>query len=120
MVAEDTATGAGIAPEQAAELIAEGAQLIDVRRNYEFAAGRIHGARNIEINELAGEAESIAKDRPVLFYCRTGSRSSLAAAAFSQAGWDAHNLEGGLEAWVESGTDIEPEGGEVVDIRLGT
>jgi rhodanese-related sulfurtransferase len=120
VVAEDTATGLGIAPDEAAELIAAGGQLIDVRRDYEFAAGRIEGARHIEINELAGEAESIAKDRPVLFYCRTGSRSSLAAAAFGQAGWDAHNLEGGLEAWIESGNDIEPEGGEVVDIRIGS
>jgi len=119
-VAEDTATGAGISPEQAAELIAAGAELIDVRRDYEFAAGRIAGARHIEVNELAGEAESIPKFRPVLFYCRTGCRSSLAAAAFSQADWDAHNLEGGLEAWVESGNDIEPEDGEVVDVRTGT
>ena len=118
-MAEDTATGAGIAPEQAAELIAAGAELIDVRRDYEFAAGRIEGARHIEMNELAGEAESIPKDRPVLFYCRTGSRSSLAAAAFSQAGWDAHDLEGGLEAWVESGNGLEPEDGQVVDVRPG-
>jgi rhodanese-related sulfurtransferase len=114
-VGEDTLTGTEIAPERAAELIASGAELVDVRRDYEFEAGRIAGARHVEINELPGEAESIAKDRPVVFYCRTGSRSSLAAAAFSQAGWDAYNLEGGLKAWVESGNGIEPEGGEVID-----
>jgi len=118
-VAEDTVGGTEIAPARAAELIASGAELIDVRRDYEFEAGRIKGARHVEINELAGEAESIAKDRPVVFYCRTGSRSSLAVAAFSQAGWDAYNLGGGLKAWVESGNDIEPEGGEVVDTRPG-
>jgi rhodanese-related sulfurtransferase len=119
-VADDTATGIGITSERAAELIAAGAQLIDVRRDYEFDRGRIEGARRVEVNQLVEEAESIAKDRPVVFYCRTGSRSSFAAAAFSEAGWDAYNLEGGLVAWVEGGNELEPEDGEVVDPRPGS
>jgi rhodanese-related sulfurtransferase len=117
---EDTATEAEIVPERAAELIAAGAMLIDVRRGYEWDAGRIAGARHIEINDVAREAETIPTDRPVVFYCRTGSRSSLAAAAFRQAGWDAYNLAGGLVAWVDGGNELEPEGGEVVDPQPGS
>jgi rhodanese-related sulfurtransferase len=116
-VGEDTATGVDIDPGRAAELIASGASLIDVRRDHEWEAGRISGARHIEMNDLAGESESISREAPVVFYCRTGSRSLLATAAFREAGWDAYNLEGGLTAWVETGHDIEPEGGEVADSR---
>jgi rhodanese-related sulfurtransferase len=114
-MAQDTATETGIEPSRAAELIEAGAETIDVRRAAEWDAGRITGARHIEINELQGEAESIPKDRPVIFYCRSGSRSALAATAFRLAGWDAYNLEGGLEAWASAGLALDPPDGEVAE-----
>ena len=77
--------------------------MIDVRRAYEFEAGHIPGARNIEMNELTARAEEISREQPVLFYCRSGSRSSMAVEAFREAGYDAHNLAGGIEAWVDAG-----------------
>jgi rhodanese-related sulfurtransferase len=119
-VAEGTATETGVNPQRAAELIEAGGEPIDVRRADEWDAGRIAGARRIEINDLAGEAESIARDRPIVFYCRSGSRSALAAAAFKQAGWDAYNLDGGLEAWAAAGLELEPRGGEVAPSGPGT
>ena len=99
----------------AAELIEAGATLIDVRREYEFAAGHLEGARNIEMNELTAHAEEIDRERPVVFYCRSGNRSSMAADAFQQAGYDAHNLAGGIAAWTEEGRPLEPAGGEVAE-----
>jgi rhodanese-related sulfurtransferase len=120
-VAEETATETEIPPARAAGLIEGGeAELIDVRRPYEWEAGRIEGARLIELNELTGEAESISRERPVIFYCRSGNRSALAAAAFRQAGWDAYNLAGGLRAWVEHGLPLDPADGEVAEPRPGT
>ncbi len=102
-----------IAPAAAAELIEAGATLIDVRRDYEFAAGHLEGARNVEMNELTAHAEEVPRERPVIFYCRTGNRSSMAAAAFAEGGWDAHNLAGGIEAWNGEGRPLEPADGEV-------
>jgi rhodanese-related sulfurtransferase len=102
-----------LSPEQAAELIEAGAELIDVRRPYEFDGGRIAGARNIEMNELSEHADELPRDRPVIFYCRSGNRSSMAAQAFRQAGFDAHHLSGGLEAWSAEGRSLDPEDGEV-------
>jgi rhodanese-related sulfurtransferase len=49
----------------------------------------------------------------VVFYCRSGNRSALAAAAFRQAGWDAYNLDGGIQAWVDQGLELDPPDGEV-------
>jgi rhodanese-related sulfurtransferase len=119
-MAEETATETEIAPARAAELIeAEEVQLIDVRQPYEWDAGRIRGARQIEVNDLTHEAESISRERPVIFYCRSGSRSALAAVAFRQAGWDAYNLAGGLRAWVEHGLELDPVDGEVAESGPG-
>ena len=120
-MAEETATETEIPPARAAGLIEGGeAELIDVRRPYEWEAGRIEGARHIEVNQLTGEAQSISRDGTVIFYCRSGSRSALAAAAFRQAGWDARNLAGGLRAWVEHGLPLDPPDGEVAESRPGT
>jgi rhodanese-related sulfurtransferase len=109
----DRASASEVGPDRAAELIAAGATLIDVRRAYEWEGGRLAGARHIEINELSASADSIPRDRPVLFYCRSGSRSGMAAQAFRAAGYDAHNLAGGLQAWAAAGRPLEPEDGEV-------
>jgi rhodanese-related sulfurtransferase len=103
-----------MSPQQAAELIREeDAQLVDVREPYEHEAGRIAGAVHIELERLPSEADALARDRPIVFYCRSGSRSALAAQAFAGAGYDARNLDGGLEAWVGAGLPIEPDGGRV-------
>jgi rhodanese-related sulfurtransferase len=103
-----------MSPQQAADLLREGdAQLVDVREPYEHEAGRIEGSLHIELQSLPGEAATLDRERPILFYCRSGSRSALAADAFAAAGYDARNLDGGLEAWVGAGLPIEPSGGRV-------
>jgi rhodanese-related sulfurtransferase len=96
-----------------AEAIAGGATLVDVRRPYEFEGARLAGARNIEMNELSAAAEAMPRDRPVLFYCRSGNRAAMAAEAVRQAGYDAHHLAGGIEAWAAGGNPLEPENAEV-------
>ena len=116
---DETATETEITPHRAAELVDSGAVVIDVRRPYEWDAGRIAGARHLEMNELANAAESIPKDHAVVFYCRSGNRSALAAAAFRQAGWDAYNLGGGLQEWVEQGHELDPPDGEVAPPQPG-
>lgn len=107
---------ADVSPERVAELLAHGeAELIDVREPYEHDAGRIAGARHIPLERLASEAETIPRDRPVVFQCRLGARSAMATRAFRAAGYDAYNMEGGLSAWVDRGLPLVPEGGFVAD-----
>jgi rhodanese-related sulfurtransferase len=105
-----------VTPEQAAEALAGGnAQLIDVRETYEWEAGRIAGTRHIELERLASEAETIDRERPVIFTCRLGSRSLMAAQAFRRAGFDAYSLAGGLSAWDAEGRPLEPQDGHVAE-----
>lgn len=105
-----------LAPDRVRELLERGeAELIDVREPYEREAGRIAGSRHIELERLASEADSLPHDRPVVFHCRLGARSAMAASAFEHAGYDAYNLDGGIQAWVDAGLPIEPDGGYVAD-----
>jgi rhodanese-related sulfurtransferase len=102
-----------LSPGQAAALLRAGAQGVDVREQYERDAGHIAATLHIELDQLTAAAETLERERPIVFYCRTGSRSALAAQAFAAAGFEAHNLDGGLKAWVEQGLPIEPADGHV-------
>ena len=107
----DQATEHELAPERAAELT--DAQLVDVRMRAEYETSHIEGARHVTLDELQADANDLDEDRPVVFYCRTGERSAMAADAFRASGWDAYTIGGGLMAWAEKGLPLEPEGAEV-------
>jgi rhodanese-related sulfurtransferase len=102
--------------QEVATLLQSGdVQLVDVRQSYEHEAGRIAGDRHIELARLAAEVETLDRDRPVVFYCRSGARSAMATEAFRGAGFDAHNMVGGLLDWEAAGLPLEPAGGYVAD-----
>jgi rhodanese-related sulfurtransferase len=101
--------------QTAAALSDASATVIDVREPYEREAGYIDGTRHVELQSLASQAETIDRDRPVIFYCRVGSRSLMAAQAFRRAGYDASSMAGGLARWHDEGRPLLPEGGQVAD-----
>jgi rhodanese-related sulfurtransferase len=114
MSEEATTESTALSPEQAAEMLSSGeAQLVDVRQDFEWEAGRIAGAVHIPLDALPARAGEIDRERPVIFQCRSGARSAMATDAFRASGIEAFNLEGGLEAWVEKGLEIEPADGNV-------
>lgn len=108
--------GLEVTPEQTEQALAgEGAQVVDVREPYEYEAGRIAGVTHIELERLASNADRIDRDRPVIIYCRLGSRSAMAAQAFRAAGYDAYSMAGGLQRWADEGRALEPDGGVVAE-----
>lgn len=104
-----------VSREEARKLIADGAQLVDVRAEHEWEAGRIPGAKHVPLAELGERAEEIDKDRPVVLYCRGGNRSTMATEALAEAGYDAVKLSEGIVGWAEEGSPLEPEGGTVAE-----
>jgi rhodanese-related sulfurtransferase len=92
-----------------------GLQLIDVREDYEHQAGHIEGSRHIELNQLTSQVATIAAERPIVFYCRVGSRSLMAAQAFRASGLQAHSMTGGLVRWAQEGRPLSPADGHVAD-----
>jgi len=79
-------------------------QLVDCREQYEWDAGRIEGALHVPLNQImAGAGSDLDRGKPVVVVCRSGNRSELATMLFQARGFEAHNLEGGMEEWARLG-----------------
>ncbi len=104
-------------PSEVAERLARDPelQLIDVREPYEHEAGHIPDTRHIALTTLSSQAQTLAQERPVVFYCRVGSRSLMAAQALRAAGYEAYSMAGGLLRWEQEGRELAPDGGRVAD-----
>jgi rhodanese-related sulfurtransferase len=104
-----------VTPQRTRELLESGeAVVVDVREPYEREAGHIEGSRHIELERLASQAETLPRDKPIVFQCRLGSRSAMAAQAFRASGYDAWSMAGGLQRWNDEGLPVDG-GGEVAD-----
>ncbi len=90
-------------------------QVIDVREPHEREAGHIEATRHVELVNLTGEAATIDRERPVVFYCRIGARSAMAAQAFKASGYEAYSMSGGLLRWADEGRPLSPQGGHVAN-----
>lgn len=96
-----------ITPLMAQALMDDGAILVDIRSEPEFARARISGAENLPL----GTIEPFVDIAPVIFHCRTGLRSEASAAelaALCQGA--AYRIEGGFEAWRKAGLPTISEG----------
>ena len=80
----------GLKEEQAHELLARGAIVIDVRSEGEFAAKSIEGVINIPLPELAAKISTTVPDKNqiVLLHCRSGSRSGHGTRLLKQLGYE--------------------------------
>jgi rhodanese-related sulfurtransferase len=90
-------------------------QLVDVRESYEREAGYIDGSRHIQLTKLSSEAATLERERPVVFYCRVGSRSGMAAQALRTAGFDAYSMTGGILRWAREQRALTPDDGYVAE-----
>ncbi|WP_031190793.1 MULTISPECIES: MBL fold metallo-hydrolase [Streptomyces] len=79
------------------------AQLIDVRNPSEYAAGALPNAVNLPLATLPTSCATLDPDRPVVLYCRSGSRSVIAAALLEARGFrDVRDIVGGYEGAVSA------------------
>ncbi len=89
-----------IAPQAAADLIRDGARLIDIRSADEHARERIDAAQCMPLDRLT----PIDGDRPLIFHCRSGNRTSVNAARLAGVGnGSIYLLEGGIDGWKAAG-----------------
>ncbi len=86
------------------------AVVVDVRTPAEFAEGHLPGALNIDVkNEaFADKIQELDSTKIYLLYCRSGSRTQLAAQIMKQAGFKSiFGMKGGFSDWEEAGYPVE-------------
>jgi len=92
------------AARQAWPMIQNGALLVDVRSEEEFAEGHLDGAINIEWDQTDALIAAIGPDkqRQVVFYCRSGNRVGKSITALQARGYSQIFNATGLEALLET------------------
>ena len=104
-----------ISRNEAQKLVEGGAQLVDVRAPHEWEAGHIAGARHLPLDQVSERSGELDRDRPVVLYCRGGTRSSMATEALAESGYDAMKLSEGIVGWAEAGLPLDPDEGYVAE-----
>jgi rhodanese-related sulfurtransferase len=90
----------------------EDIQLVDCRELYEWVAGHVPEAVHLPLNAImAGAGGDLDRSKPVAVICRSGNRSELATMMFQARGFEAYNVEGGMEAWDAAGLPYETDDG---------
>lgn len=117
MSAQTQSNPTDIAPAELAEWMQRDGELqvVDVREPYEREAGHIAASTHIPLVELSARAAELDRERAVVFYCRVGARSDMAAQAFRASGYKALSMEGGLVRWAQEGLPLSPPGGSVAE-----
>ncbi|WP_344263166.1 rhodanese-like domain-containing protein [Streptomyces sodiiphilus] len=96
-------------PSVTVDGIPDGAFLLDVREDDEWAAGHADGALHIPMGQVVlrfGEITERAADRRVYVLCKVGGRSAQVTAYLVQQGLDAVNVDGGMQAWQSAGRPL--------------
>lgn len=101
-----------IGPGDAVQLANQGALLLDVRSDEEFAGGHIIDAKHIRGSDLEASAEALKKyrEKPVVVYCESGALSATAARVLKAKGFSkVASIKGGLQAWRQDNLPLVKE-----------
>ncbi len=79
-------------------------QIVDVRREGEFADGHIEGAKLMPLHKLESLVSALDHERPIAVNCKGGYRSAIACSLIQRAGFEnVMNVMGGFDAWLACG-----------------
>jgi rhodanese-related sulfurtransferase len=110
------ASGSGsVGPTEAVLLANQGALMLDVRNDEQYADGHIIDARHVRGSDLESSADSLKKykEKAVVVYCDTGGTSAAAARVLRSKGFTrVVNLRGGLQAWKQENMPLVRESGK--------
>lgn len=100
-----------ISVEEAKALLDKGGVIfLDCREPKEYKSGHIPGAINIPrgLLEFKIGSKISEKNTPVIMYCKTGGRASLACCSIQRMGYkNVKNIDGGWKAWAKAGYPVE-------------
>jgi hydroxyacylglutathione hydrolase len=74
--------------------------MVDVRTPHEWDEAHVAGSMNLPLSQLSGRLAELPPDRPLIVYCASGYRSTIATSLLRRQGrLEVANLVGGLAAW---------------------
>ena len=88
-----------ITGQEARDLTANGASLIDVRSPGEFADRHLDGATNIPVDTIPEAMHGHDPTKSYVLYCRSGARSARAAIALRSVGFESVYDMGSIQNW---------------------
>src|SRR6201996_2988152 len=98
-------------PSAVREQLQDGALVVDVRQDEEWAVGHVPGARHVPKSHLESRIEGAAPDKgqPVILYCASGQRSAWAARTLIEdLGYEhVSSMTGGFTLWKDRGYDVD-------------
>ena len=106
-----------ISPQKAAELLKQGAMLIDIREADEYAREKIPGAVNKPLSRIDTVDFGDMTGKVAVFHCRSGNRTKSNALQLAGAvACDAYALEGGIDAWKKAGLPVALDRKQPIDL----
>ena len=113
-VSPETVAGATtVDVAKAKELFDKGVIFVDVRKDKDWAAGRIPDAVHIELKKVLSEAtlgKEVKKDQPLVIYCNGASCMRSSKASAKAVGWGykkVYYFRHGIPAWKAAGYPTE-------------
>ena len=101
-----------LSANEAANKLQQGAILIDIRSQGEYAIKHIAGAVCLPIDQISKDSDALKQD-VVIFHCLSGFRTRQYAKQLqecTQCCQEVYLLEGGLNAWQKAGLGVESRG----------
>ncbi|MCW1249699.1 rhodanese-like domain-containing protein [Acaricomes phytoseiuli] len=95
----------------------EGALILDVRKDQEWAEGHIEGALHIPLDHLPARFAELDPDQDTYILCRTGGRSFRASQWLAAQGYSVFNIAGGMGAWQDAERPMVSETGAPPQVR---
>ena len=95
-----------VTPREAEDLVKQGAAFIDVREPDEYAEAHAAGVVLMPVNTIFTNPAELPSDKDLVFICKSGRRSAMAAemaAASGVATGRLYSVDGGTDAWIEEG-----------------
>lgn len=78
----------GIGPQaDIAQLIKDGAVVLDVRSKNEYKGGHVRGSVNIPLDQLSSNLSKLKKDKAIITCCASGMRSASAKSILKSNGF---------------------------------
>ncbi|MEU4808729.1 rhodanese-like domain-containing protein [Nocardia fluminea] len=97
-----------VSATEAVRLLAEGAVIVDVRRDFEWNRVHIPGAVHMPLEVLPARCLELPEDRLIITFCTGGLRSAGAANLLVENGFEAVNMSRGLIDWRAAGGPLTP------------